>query len=50
MVEKLRKHLDNQDLDRQEAAEKWQENGLIFPTTIGNPWRPGICMRILENY
>jgi len=37
MVEKLRKHLDNQDLDRQEAAEKWQENGLIFPTTIGTP-------------
>jgi integrase len=37
MVKKLREHLGNQDQDRQQAGEKWQENGLIFPTTIGTP-------------
>jgi len=37
MVEKLREHMDNQNQVRQQAGEKWQENGLIFPTTIGTP-------------
>jgi integrase len=37
MIEKLREHLDDQDQDRQQAGEKWRENGLIFPTTIGTP-------------
>jgi len=37
MVEKLREHLDDQNQDRQKAREKWHENGLIFPTTIGTP-------------
>jgi integrase len=37
MVEKLREHMENQDQVRQQAGEKWQENGLIFPTTIGTP-------------
>ncbi len=37
MVEKLHEHMDDQDQIRQQAGEKWQENGLIFPTTIGTP-------------
>ena len=37
MVGKLREHLEDQNQNRQLAREKWQENGLIFPTTIGTP-------------
>jgi integrase len=37
MVQKLYEHLDDQDQNRRQAGEKWQENGLIFPTPIGTP-------------
>ena len=36
-VEKLQKHFQQQELERQFAADKWQENDLIFPSVIGTP-------------
>jgi integrase len=40
-VEKLREHYQRQQWERLAAGERWVENDLIFPTTIGTPsdWR-----------
>ena len=37
MIEKLRKHLDTQDMARSFAEDRWKENDLIFSTYIGTP-------------
>ena len=34
-VEALRKQWDQQERDRKVAASKWQENGLVFASTVG---------------
>jgi len=36
-INKLRKHMEQQELDRKLAGEQWQENGMIFPTKFGTP-------------
>jgi len=36
-MRRLGKHLDHQDMDKQWACSRWQENGLIFCSTIGTP-------------
>jgi integrase len=40
-VEKLREHYQRQQWERLAAGDRWVENDLIFPTTIGTPsdWR-----------
>ena len=37
-IKKLRQHLEFLAQERREAGEKWQENDLIFPSSIGTPW------------
>jgi integrase len=41
VLEKLRKHLNQQQLVRQFAGDRWQDNDLVFPSSIGTPmeWR-----------
>jgi len=41
VLEKLRNHLNQQLLIRQFAGDRWQDNDLVFPSTIGTPmeWR-----------
>ena len=40
-IEKLREHYQRQQWERLAAGDRWVENDLIFPTTIGTPsnWR-----------
>ena len=35
MINKLRQHLDIQDTARSFAGDRWKENDLIFPTSVG---------------
>jgi integrase len=41
VLEKLRELLNQQQLVRQFAGDRWQENDLVFPSSIGTPmeWR-----------
>jgi integrase len=39
-LEKLQEHRQRQELEKAVAGQQWQENGLIFPTTIGTPRDP----------
>jgi integrase len=39
-IEKLRTHNELQQLERHFAGKRWQENDLIFPTTVGTPNEP----------
>ncbi len=43
----LQKHRQLQDELRQKAGVKWQESGLIFPTTIGTPLD---CHRVIREF
>ena len=40
MVERMRKHYNEQSTIRENAGIKWQENDLVFPTTLGTPMHP----------
>jgi len=44
-VEKLRGHNELQQKERLFAGERWQENDLIFPSTIGTPMEPRNLIR-----
>ena len=37
-IKQLRRQLELLGQERREAGEGWQENDLIFPSTIGTPW------------
>ena len=39
-IAKLRKHVEFQSRERQEAGKSWHENDLIFPSPIGTPMDP----------
>lgn len=39
-IEKLRKHQELQKEQKKHLADQWQENDLIFPSTIGTPYEP----------
>jgi len=39
-VEKLRRHLEDQELARILASDRWQEYDLVFPTKYGTPMYP----------
>jgi integrase len=39
-IEKLRKHVELQQLEREVAGLRWKDNDLIFPTSIGTPVEP----------
>jgi len=45
VLEKLREHSKRQQLVRQFAGKRWQENGLIFPSSIGTPYEPRNLIR-----
>ncbi len=40
VVSRLRSHRVIQAYERLFAGEQWQENDLVFPSTIGTPWDP----------
>jgi integrase len=40
VVEKLREHRQRQEQERLFASDRWQEQDLIFPSTIGTPLEP----------
>ena len=44
-IEVLRHHYDRQHAERKAAGEKWQENGLIFPNSLGGPIHPHNLLR-----
>lgn len=44
-IEKLRRHFQMQQLERQFAGKRWKENDLIFPSTIGTPMEPRNIIR-----
>ena len=44
-IEVLRHHYDRQHAERKAAGEKWQENGLIFPNSLGGPIHPRNLLR-----
>jgi len=44
-AEKLRGHNELQQKERLFAGERWQENDLIFPSTIGTPMEPRNLIR-----
>jgi integrase len=48
MMEKLRKHIEIQDLEKSLAGSRWQENDLIFSSTIGTPFEPRNLFRIYK--
>ena len=39
-IEKLKEHKKYQPIDKLFAGDKWKENDLIFPSTIGTPMEP----------
>ncbi len=39
-LQKLREHLERQPLQKAVTGSRWQENNLIFPSTIGTPGDP----------
>ena len=39
-IEKLRKHSELQQKERQFAGNRWQEQDMIFPSSIGTPLEP----------
>ena len=49
-IKKLRAHLGVLSQERQAAGEQWQENDLIFPSTIGTPWDPRNLFRIFKQF
>jgi integrase len=44
----LQEHYNRQQLERQFAGDKWQENNLVFPTSRGTPWNPRNLRRDFE--
>ena len=38
MIQKLRAHLNILEAERREAGDRWQENDLIFSSSLGTPW------------
>jgi integrase len=38
MLDRLAEHRKRQDREREEAGSQWQENDLIFPSSIGTPF------------
>ena len=48
MMEKLRKHIEIQDLEKSLAGSRWQEFDLIFSSTIGTPFEPRNLFRIYK--
>jgi len=41
----LEEHLQRLDTEREKSGENWQENELLFPTTIGTPFDPRNLVR-----
>jgi integrase len=40
MLEVLRKHKEQQEQSKTRQGERWQENELIFPSSVGTPFNP----------
>lgn len=45
LVTALKVHHDRQAFERQVAGDRWQESGLVFPSTIGTPTDPRNLIR-----
>lgn len=48
VVELLEKHRVQQDLEREKAANLWEDNGLVFTTEVGKPVEPRNLLRVME--
>ena len=48
-IEKLRKHLELQSVERQFAGSSWKENDMMFPSTIGTPMDPSNLYHIFKD-
>lgn len=40
-ISALRKHSERQYIEQQLAGDKWQDNGLVFPSRVGTPYDQG---------
>ena len=49
-VRKLRYHLNILATERRELGEQWQENDLVFPSTIGTPWDQRNLYRVYKRF
>ena len=50
MMDKLREHMELQNLERQFQGDKWIENDLIFPSTIGTLKDPRNLIKVFKQY
>ena len=48
-LDKLRKHLQLQSVERQFAGSSWKENDMMFPSTIGTPMDPSNLYHIFKD-
>ena len=48
-MDKLRKHLELQSIERQFAGSSWKENDMMFPSTIGTPMDPSNLYHIFKD-
>jgi integrase len=44
-VEALKLHRDRQDEERRRAGDRWEDNDLVFPNTVGRPINPSNFLR-----
>jgi integrase len=48
VVEALRRHLAEQEVERQQLGSTWPKSGFVFTTPIGTPVDPRNCTRIVQ--
>ncbi len=46
----LRAHLEVLRRERQEAGDRWQENDLVFPSSVGTPWEKRNMFRYYKRF
>ncbi len=49
-IEKLHEHRLQQELEKAVVIQRWQENDLIFPTTIGTPRDPHNLLKCFKEH
>lgn len=49
MVSLLEQHRAQQDLEREKAANLWEDSGLVFTTEFGGPVEPRNLLRVIES-
>lgn len=48
-IKLLQEHFKNQQLSKAIAGNRWKENDLIFPNTVGNPREPSNVLKLFKD-